>query len=186
VEKQSIQYRIGLTAGLIILLHIAFSVFIVFAPPSLQGNNKLWKIYRQLVILGPFFDEARIKYSSHLSLRYFADGQWSGMRMLTGEQFATFVKYPWKVDRLSSIAYERHLAYIIGNMAAHQPFSKVQHSASFRELNAFLMEEAIEPAVDSVALVYGLHYYIPENKSYRQDTVFAYTYSPGSIGKPEQ
>jgi hypothetical protein len=186
VDQETKQLRIGLIALAIITLHIAVSLYILVVPFRLQPKHKLVSIYRQLIVLGPFFTESRIKHSHFLSFRYKQNNDWSVTREFTKEQFSGYFKRPWQIDKLTYINYERQLGFAIGAVAANQPFEKVKNNTSFRELNAFLVQEIIKTPVDSIQIVYGLDQFIPGTKSYSLDTVFVYTYNPNLIGKAKK
>jgi len=90
---------------------------------------------------------------------------------------------PWRLDKLSYILYEMHLASTLGNKTVQKSIEEIRKSAAFHELNGFLLAEFIELPVDSIQIVSGLEYYNPETRSVLTDTAFIFTYQPASIGK---
>jgi len=186
MDKETKQLRVGLIALAIISIHIAISLYVLVVPFQFQPKHKLVSVYRQLVVLGPFFTESRIKHSHFLSFRYKQHQGWSVTREFTKEQFYAYFNSPWRIDKLSYINYERQLGFAIGAVAARVPFENVKTNSSFRELNEFLVQEIIKAPVDSIQIIYGLDQFIPDTKSYSLDTVFVYTYNPNLIGKAKK
>lgn len=180
------QFRVGLIAALIITLHIGLCLYVSFVPYHALPRKKILAVYRQLVVLGPFFTESRINYSHHFSVRYKRHNGWSSARQFGKEHFEHYRNNPIRWDKLAYIGYENQLTFDLGAFAKGSPFETVQKSSAFRELNEFVMQELIKESVDSVQLIYGLNYFYPESKSSRMDTVFAYTYNPNVIGKAKR
>ena len=182
MDKQTKRYRIGLIALTIILLHVVLSLYFFVAPAQFRVRHKIVNVYRQLVLLGPFFTESRIHSTHYLSFRYKRENNWSTFRNLGREQFVSYQENPWRWDKLSQIGYQRHLAYTIGELATRQSFEAIKRNSAFRELNGFLHAGFIPVAADSIQIVGSMESYIPKSRAYRQDTVFMFTYNPSSIG----
>lgn len=143
-------------------------------------------LYRQLVILGPFFAESRITYSHFLSVEFKANDTWSPPRQIGKEHFLAYVENPWQFNKLSYLGYERYLVTSVASLGTNRPFEEVQQGVAFRELNEVLMTEFIKTSVDSIRIVYGLNHYTPATGSYALDTVFIHTYNPDTIGKAKK
>ena len=186
MDKRTKEFRIGFISLVIVLLHTGIALCVFFVPARFQFQNTIVKVYRQTVVLGPFFTESRIKYSHYLSFRHKRDNTWSVHRELTKEQFLGYCNSPWRIDKLSYIGYERYLANAIAGQAGHEPFEKLKKSSAFRELNQFLIHEVIKMPVDSIQIACGLDNYNPKTKSYLLDTVFVYTYNPTSIAEAKR
>lgn len=186
VDKRTKQVRIGLISLVIVVLHSAMALYVLFAPAQFQSRSKIARVYRQTVVLGPFFTASRIKQSHYLSFRYKKNDTWSEYRELAKEHFLAYCTSPWRIDKLSYIGYERYLANAIGEQAGHWSFEKLKNASSFRELNAFLTHEVIKMPVDSIRIACGLDNYNPRTKSYLLDTVFVFTYNPTSIAKAKR
>lgn len=181
------KFQIGFIALSIIVLHISLAFFATTFGERLT-HNPVVKIYRQLVMLGPFFTESRIQDSHFLSITYKQkiDTAWSSPRMLSQEAFSRYTEKPWQWNRLAYLGYERYLTHSISQSLASKPVEKVHSSSPFRELNGFLLSEIVKVPVDSMRMVYTLKHYIPYTKSYVTDTVFAHSYNPASIGKAKK
>lgn len=67
---------VGLVACVLLLVHVLLGVLIVVRPEASEGS-RLLTFYRRLIVLGPFFQEARIVSSPHLLVRYQKHGTWS-------------------------------------------------------------------------------------------------------------
>jgi hypothetical protein len=190
VESDDKRNRYRLLAGRIALsvitLHVVICIFLFFLPTRYLSQNSPARLYKSLVLLGPFFTESRIKDSPRLSIRIKNVEGWSEARELTQEHFSEYAGLPWRYDHLARISYERYLGQAVGSMFKHQTFEKIKEGASFRELNAYLMREVIKEKVDSIEVVYGSNLYIPASRTFRLDTIFASTYNPLSIGKPKK
>src|SRR5215204_1158339 len=96
-------------------------------------------VFRQLVLLGPFFTESRIKSTRYLSIRYKKDGTWSSLRNLSQEHFEAYRARPWRWDNLAYIGYETDLALTLGRVAKDRTLDAIKNSSSFQELNGFLI-----------------------------------------------
>ena len=138
-------------------------------------------MYRQLVLLGPFFTESRIKSTRYLSIRYKHDNAWSSFRNLSQEHFSAYRASPWRWDKLAYIGYETDLALTLGPVAKGRPLDAIKNSSSFQELNGFLMQEFIPAHVDSVQVIGHGITYVPTSQTFLSDTTFVFTYNPHTI-----
>jgi hypothetical protein len=181
--SQSKQFRIGFIALVIVAIHIFLSVIVFFAPEQILPHNRVVNLYRQLVLLGPFFTESRIKYSHRLAIQYKHDNVWSQPREFGKERFAAYIDQPWKVQHLAYIGYEKMLAAEIAQVTEKHTMELVLKSSSFREMNSFLTNELIKFPVDSIRILYGLDHYHLQQKSFSVDTLFMFTYNPNTVGK---
>ncbi len=186
MRSQSKQFRIGLIALVIVAFHILLSLIVFFVPAQVLPHNKVITLYRQLVLLGPFFTESRIKYSHHLSVQYKKNDVWSEPREFGKKRFSEYIDRPWQVQNLAYIGYEKMLAAEIARVAEKHPVELVLRSSSFREMNSFLTKEMIKFPVDSMRILYGLDHYNLQQKSFLLDTLFAFTYNPSSIGNAKE
>jgi len=178
--------RIGFFILTILIVHVALCLYVILVPEKMMLQNKAVKIYKQLMILGPFFTESRIKSSHYLSVRYKKNGTWSSPREYAKENFLFYCENPWRYDRLPYGDYEKRLSYTVGKLAEKQPLDLVKKSSSFRELNEFILQENIHEKVDSIHLIYGLNQYHPDKGIYTLDTIFNWMYNPNSIGKSKR
>ena len=178
------KFQIGFIALSTIILHISLALLAT----AFGTHNSVFNIYRQLVMLGPFFSESRIQDSHCLTITYKQDGDaaWSAPRMLSQESFSMYREKPWQWNKLAYLGYERYLAHSISQSLASHSVEKVHSSTLFREMNGFLLSEIVNMPVDSMRLVYTLKHYMPDTKSYVTDTVFAHSYNPASIGKAKK
>jgi len=138
-------------------------------------------MYNRLVLIGPFFDEARIKTSPHLYIRYFSNNTWTPSRDYVMENFADYCRSPWRYDKLRITYFERYLSNRVSLLDKPDQFEEVKNSRAFRELNQFVIHEYVGRPMDSIALVYGHNRYFPETNTIRFDTSFAYTYNPEEV-----
>ena len=138
-------------------------------------------MYNRLVLIGPFFDEARIKTSPHLYIRYFENKAWTPSRDYVMENFADYCRNPWRYHKLRITYFERYLSNRVGLLEIPDQFEEVRTSRVFRELNQFVIHEYIGRPMDSISLVYGHSLYFPETNTSRFDTSFAYTYNPEEV-----
>jgi hypothetical protein len=181
VKQKTKQFRIGLVALLIISLHIVLCLYLFFAPAQFRVQSGMVGVYRQLVLLGPFFTESRIKSTRYLSIRYKNDNAWSSFRNLSQEHFAAYRSSPWRWDKLACIGYETDLALTLGRVAKGRPLDTIKNSSSFQELNGFLMQEFIPAHVDSVQVICHGITYLPTSQTFLSDTTFMFTYNPHTI-----
>jgi hypothetical protein len=166
---------------LIISLHIVLCLYLLFAPAKFRAQSGMVGVFRQLVLLGPFFTESRIKSTRHLSIRYKQDNAWSSFRNLSHEHFAGYRARPWRWDKLAYIGYETDLALTLGRAAKGRPLDAIKNNSSFQELNGFLLQEFIPQHVDSVQIIGHGVTYIPASQSFLSDTTFVFTYNPHTI-----
>ena len=183
MNQKTKQFRIGLIALLIISLHIVLCLYLLFAPAKFRSQNGLVSVFRQLVLLGPFFTESRIKSTRYLSIRYKQDGAWSSFRNLSQEHFEAYRARPWRWDKLAYIGYETDLALTLGRVAKGRPLDAIKNSSSFQELNGFLIQEFIPEQVDSVQVIGHGVTYVPTSQTFLSDTTFVFTYNPQAIGE---
>lgn len=138
-------------------------------------------MYNRLVLIGPFFQESRIKTSPHLYVSYYDNNLWTPPRDYALENFSFYSGHPWRYGKLRMNYYDRYISNKVGQLNETMQLSDVKDSQAFRELHQFVMEEYLKRPVDSIALVYGLNHYVPQTNSTRFDTTFAYTYNPAEI-----
>jgi hypothetical protein len=182
VNKEAKQFRIGLIALVIISLHLVFCLYHLFSPAQSRVQNVIGIVYRQLVLLGPFFAESRIQSTRYLSIRYKQD-TWSSFRNLSQEHFAAYCASPWRLDHLANIGYQTDLTYTLATVAKGRPLDSIKGSSAFQELNGFLINEFIPTPVDSVQVIGHGVTYIPTSQTYLPDTTFVFTYNPHAIGE---
>jgi hypothetical protein len=137
------------------------------------------------MLIGPFFDESRIKTSPHLYVRYFENQHWTTARDQAKENHLFFHTHPWRYDRIRINYFERYMSHRVGLLGS-TGLDAAKEVRVFRELNQFVLQEYIKQPVDSVSLVYGLNRYFPETNTTEFDTTFAYTYNPAEIGPAKQ
>jgi len=133
------------------------------------------------MVVGPFFYESQIKSSSHLDIKFYADGRWSLGKEVRMEDFEKYKRVPWRYDLLKRNDFEEYAVYKVQSLKK-KDFEAVKRSKAFRELNQFILRQYGDSGVDSVSLQHFIKVYLPESDSFRYDTVFAYTYSPHEIG----
>lgn len=185
-NSHRLQFRIGLIALTVVTLHVTLGLYVVFTPDHSLIRAKVVKIYKQLIVLGPFFTESRIKSSHSLSIRYKRNNNWSPPREFGKEHFLFYCRNPWRCDKLPYSEYEKRLSDRVGKLAKAKTFERVKNNSSFRELNGFMLQEFIKAPVDSISMVYALNHYNPKKGSYKLDTIFIYTYNPTTIGKAKK
>lgn len=182
-SASKLRFRVGVCTTAILVVHICLAATASFNN-TVATNNPLLKVYRQLVVLGPFFAESRIKHSHFFSVQFFRHGEWSETIQPANENFEYYTEYPGRVDKTALIAYEKYLTSQVGELSKTRNMAEVQRSRSFRELATFVSEEydgANDVPADSIRLVYGLKEYLPKSKSYRPDTLFAHTFNPAAV-----
>ena len=182
-STNTLRFRIGVASIVILLVHICLAAAAFF---NLGESNSIVRVYRQLVLLGPFFAESRIKHSHFLAVQFLYDGKWTEVIKPSKANFAAYANAPWRIDKMSLVAYERYLGNAVSELSKEKSSEEIQHSKAFRELSMFLVGEysgdrTLPP--DSVKLIYGLHEYIPALRSYKADTLFVHTYHPETIGR---
>jgi len=178
----SLRRRIGIAAAAIALLHVVLSITFLLSPKEAQQSSMIRLMYNQLLLIGPFFNESRIKTSPQLYVRYYENNQWTPVRDVAAENHAYFLRHPWRYDRLRINYFERYMTRRVGQWNSRSDVESVKESRSFRELNQFVLQEYIQRPIDSLSLVYGVSQYYPETNSIRFDTTFAYTFKPSEIG----
>ena len=181
MNKEAKQFRIGSIALVIISLHIVLSLYLLFSPAQFRVTG-MATVYRQLVLLGPFFAESRIKTTRYLSIRYKQD-TWSTFRNLSQEHFAAYRASPWRWDHLANIGYETDLAHTLATVVKGLPLDSIKGSAAFQELHGFLIGEFITMPVDSVQIIGHGITYVPTSQGFQSDTTFVFTYNPHAIGE---
>ena len=186
MKNQSRSLRIGLMTLVIVALHVAVGLYFFFTPRKLQPQNRVASLYRQLVLLGPFFTESRINYSPYFSIRYKSQGTWSEAREPGRESFSSYLNEPWQVRHLAYIVYEKQLTAELGSISKTGSFENLKKSATFREFNDFMLGEIMKSPADSIHVVYGLHYLSKNAHEAALDTIFNITYNPLSIGKDKK
>jgi len=164
-----------------LLLHLLLCIYCVVTPDRFIPRNSVTTIYRNLILLGPFFTESRILDSHYLSYRYKIADSWSDVRHLSREHFALYSEVPWRIDHLSAINYERYLLRSMHETANGYSFQEVRKTKPFRELNSFLVNEVVTQPTDSTQITYTTDRYLPDTKSFALDTVFTFIYNPKSI-----
>ncbi len=163
-------------ACMLLGLHVFIAISSLLLPAH-YSPLKLITFYRKHILVGPFFQDERIKYTSHLYVSYLKDGKWSLPHDYAYENFIYYTQHPWRYDKLHEGDYEAYAAWSLSEVKA----SKVHSSKAFRELNQYVTAALIKRAVDSVSIVYLRKHYQPETDDFRMDTLFVYQYDPGKV-----
>jgi hypothetical protein len=131
--------------------------------------------------VGPFFQETRIRTSSHLYVSTKSGGTWSAPSDYSQVAFATYLRQPWRMNSLRYGNYERYLTRHISNIPEQNDKSHLHDLRAFRELNQLLTTEWIVDPVDSIQLVYYVATYDPSGRVSHSDTLMVETYNPSDI-----
>lgn len=182
----SLKRRAGIAATVIVVLHIVLSVIFMLNPKSASHAGIIGLIYNRLLLIGPFFQESRIKTSPHLYVRAYENSRWSSVRDFAMENNSFFHSHPLRYDRLRMNYFERYISHQVGLLNVPRNYKEIKKSRLFRELNQFVLQEYLKRPVDSLSLVYGVNRYFPETGITEFDTTFAYTYNPCEIGLAKQ
>ena len=143
--------------------------------------SPLTSVYSKVILLGPFFQESRIKTSPHLLVSFRTKKGWSETRDLAIENFNEYTHGPWRYEKLRYCDFERYLARQLSLQVKGKEFSEIKELKVFRELNQYLTHETISSSVDSIRLEYCLSTYIPVGNTVRLDTIFSFAYNPNDI-----
>ena len=83
------QQRLPLVLAIILIVHLAVSLFFIVDPLLLRGT-RLSKIYKSYLLPGPFFSDVKIidNYRLHVSWR--VNGQWSVPKDYAMENFKSY------------------------------------------------------------------------------------------------
>ena len=186
-QTSSLSYKknLGLVACVLILIHILGCVLVIVLPPRIVHSNFLTSTYRSLMVVGPFFYESQLKSSSHLDIRFYANGRWSSTTEVRMDDFEKYKRMPWRYDLLRRNDFKEYAAYQIQS-SKKKDFEAVKRSKAFRELNQFILKQHGDSGVDSISLRHFRKVYLPESDSFRYDTIFSYTYSPHEIGSAKR
>ena len=170
----------GRLSIIIVCLHVLFCLFAMLGPKSWVHSTRLTSLYDRLIILGPFFQEARIRSTPRLFIAYKTNGSWSGEIDHSIESFRFYREHPWRYDQLHTGDFERSVSFDISRLHRDE-FQNVKNVRGFRELNEFILQERIKKPVDSVRLLYGFNVYLPDINEFRFDTLFQYAYDPSHV-----
>lgn len=174
--------RIGGVAVIILSFHIFLSLLVLGMPRAIVQSHPVAALYNQLILVGPFFQEDRLKNSAHLYVSYKVNDQWSPFTDHAQRQLEVYRKYPWRYESLHVGDLERYLSRQVGHSQGSATIDAVQRSRAFRELNQFVVEELVPMPVDSIWLLYGTNLYLPKSHTVRFDTIFTQRYNPSHIG----
>jgi len=179
--------RVGQAAVVFISLHVLLAAIALWAPRSVVYGNPVTKLYRKLILVGPFFSERAIKTSGHLTVQYKSGNEWSLPRDHAAEGMLDFSTRPWAYAKLRTGAFERYLLAATANQKMKTGLTKaIETSKAFHELNQFVVREYLirqHPGanVDSIKLLYTWKTYLSVGKTYQIDTAFLFTYNPKTI-----
>jgi hypothetical protein len=174
----SFKKKVGIGALTLVLLHLVLSVSVILIPGQRIKTNMVGALYNQLILLGPFFQETRIKASPHVYVRYTKNGMWTPFRDYGKENFSMYKESPWRYRKLHVNDFERYISNQIRAQRNFRNFDQAKNSRAFRELNQYVLQELIRMPVDSVNVLYGLNMFLPASKTFRFDTIFNYRYNP--------
>ncbi len=180
------QQRIGLIALLFVIVHVVFSAYVSLAPQRMIPRNKIMDVYRHLVALGPFFTESRITYSHFMAVKYKQSDTWSPIQEFSKIYFSNYNRFPWRLDNLAYVSYEKQLVYEVAAIGDGKSFDAIKNNDAFRELNSYLMHVLLPQTIDSVELTCGFDYYDPSSRSYKPDTLFVFTYDPKGVANAKE
>lgn len=173
--------KIGIAACLLILLYVATGLLILILPEKVVYSNHATSLYRRLILLGPFFQESKIKASPHLFISSYQNGSWSPFIDYGGRNREEYLKHPWRYDKLHSNDFEQYITRQMASPKKLRHYEEMKGSKAFRELNQFIVSQYFKEPTDSISLLYGLNLYLPETNSFRFDTIFAFKYNPLTV-----
>lgn len=179
-DLASFKKKVGIGALIILLVHVLLAVSTLLSPRQRVKSNVVAVFYNQLILLGPFFQESRIKSSARLYVSYNKQGEWSSLRNYGSENFSIYKPNILNYYRLHLSDFERYISHEVGTQKMGG-FEEVKERRVFRELNQYVTRELIREPVDSVRLLYGVNVYLPESNSSRFDTIFFYRYNPNQV-----
>ena len=180
VSGTSFKKRAGIAAFVIIGIHIALCCFAMLAPKSIVHSTRLTSLYDRLIILGPFFQEARISSTPRVFVSYKTNNEWSKPVDHSIEDFNYYRAHPWRYDKLHTGDFVRSTSSRVSKFQK-QASAEIKKSRAFRELNEFILQEYIKQPVDSINVLYAFNVYLADVNAYRLDTVFQYTYRPSDV-----
>ncbi|MEJ7645507.1 MAG: hypothetical protein WKF87_13000 [Chryseolinea sp.] len=167
---------VGRITFLLIVLHVSIAVISLLLPQD-YAPLKLITFYRKYILIGPFFQDKRIRHSTHLFVAYHKDGKWSDARDYANDDFVYYTNHPWRYDKLHAGDYASYGASSLSTVKQ----SNIQASRAFRELNQYVNEVLIRQQVDSVSITYLKKHYLLEKGDFRLDTLFVHRYDPSKV-----
>ncbi len=168
-------------------IFLAFHILLALASVFFTINflpRKITSFYTKLVVLGPFFTDARITTSPHVYIsKHNSSVGWSPMRDIGYERFLEFQHQLWRFDKLKWSDYERSIAF----KAYAEVDSLKQIDGSEGNFSKELIRYAslrVPAAVDSIKVLYIWNSWQIENGSVKKDTAFYVTFKPQHRGTP--
>lgn len=136
---------LGTLACLMLVLHIAMALLLI-AWPEVSKTNRVLSFYRRFVVLGPFFQEARIVSAPHLLVSQYKAGVWSDKIDFACLEVAGA---DGKYQALRWQSFENSLASRVASTKRNDA-----HSRARRELENYLRSRPTFTQADSLAVTY--------------------------------
>jgi len=143
VPASPFKKKIGIAACLVILLYVLACLLIIILPEKVVYSNPATSLYRRLILLGPFFQESKIKASAHLLISSYQNGSWSQFIDYGHKNRGEYLKRPWRYDKLHSNDFEQYITRQMASPKKLRHVEEVKGSKSFRELNQFILSQYI-------------------------------------------
>lgn len=177
------QYRIGLYAAGVILIHIVLCLVFACISSGRLSKTLPGVFYRSLVLAGPFFEESVIQTSDRFYYRYKpVNGTWSEFQENSATQFAAYSQQPWRYDELVRGDYIRRQAYNLERFLKRHIMHPGKAPASLQKINRYILHRAGTLAIDSVFIASVRNTHDLASGTTRADTLYYFTYSPNSLG----
>ncbi|MBL7858221.1 MAG: hypothetical protein JNM57_11085 [Cyclobacteriaceae bacterium] len=170
-----------ITGLFLFVIHLSGCIFYYFSsPPTSSGLVR--KVYSGIFLLGPFFNEDRIKASAHLYILSRRNEQWSAPVDYGSKNFQQYTTNPLRYKALKFSDFERYTARKVSQALQKENFDIVSTSSVFRSLNGFIQDIYFEgDSPDSIRLIYVVKAYNSGSKAYALDTAFNVCYHPHGI-----
>lgn len=166
--------RIVTTAVVVILsVHILIASALTFLQGEITfGKSKFARVYKYFVHLGPFYREESIQSSPHFTVIH--NGESKDLIQSYADEYRD---KPWKINRLALRDYVDRTSqkFFTTNYYSER---RMERSPGFRKL--MRLSQQAHPDIkqgDSISWVYYNRWYVYQEKTWVNDTIFQYSFA---------
>jgi hypothetical protein len=157
---------------LILCIHILMASALTFLQGDFTfGKSKVARVYKYFIHLGPFYREEAIQSSPHFVI--LKNGEAVDVIQKHADEYK---ERPWKINQLAMRDYADRTTQAFFNTHYYSA-RRMEKSAGFKKLSRLTKAEFPDiKQGDSIRWIYFNRWYIPEEKSWINDTLYMHSF----------
>lgn len=173
--------RIGRLAAGVLLIHITLCLVFACVRSGRLVKTLPGRLYRTLVLVGPFFEESVIRTSDRFYYRCKINDRWTAFTENSEARFQAYGQRIWRYNEFTRGDHIRRQGYELEQYLKAHGLNPAAAPASLKRINRYILHHAGTMPVDSVSIISVRDTYDPTLGASHADTVYRITYSPGSL-----